>query len=93
MFFRANLNEYFMQMFQLKQVVHNVFRYDPRGRPVKHNVAEDDEIEEEDDVEEQGVHAVLDEDVEEVKGIYVNRDNVNLDELDDIDVVLDEELE
>lgn len=69
-----------------------VVRYDPKGRIVKYNVAEEDEIEE-DDVEEQGVHAVSDEDVEEVQGKYVNRDNVNLDEPYDIDVVFDEELE
>lgn len=68
-----------------------VDRYDPRGRPIKYNVAEKDEIEEEDDVEEQGVH-VLDEDVEEDQG-YVSRDNVKLDELDDIDVMSNEELE
>ena len=29
-----------------------VVRYDPRGRPVKYNVVEEDENEEEDDVEE-----------------------------------------
>jgi hypothetical protein len=33
-----------------------VVRYDPRGRPVKYNVEEEDDIEEEDDVEEQLVH-------------------------------------
>jgi hypothetical protein len=30
-----------------------VVRYDPRGRPVKYNVVEEDDIEEEDDAEEQ----------------------------------------
>lgn len=31
-------------------------RYDPRGNSVKYNVAEEDGIEEEDNVQEQGVH-------------------------------------
>ena len=37
--------------------------YDPRGRPIKYNLLEQEHIEEEYDVEEQLVHA-LDEDVE-----------------------------
>jgi len=35
-----------------------VVRYDPRGRLIKYNVAEEDEIYKEDDVEEYWVHAV-----------------------------------
>jgi hypothetical protein len=42
-----------------------VVRYDPRGRPVKYNVVEEDDIEEEDDAEEKVV--VLDEEDEEVE--------------------------
>ena len=38
-------------------------RYDPRGRSVKYNVVEEDDIEEEYDVEDKLVH-VLDEDTE-----------------------------
>jgi len=47
-----------------------VVRYDPRGRSVKYNIVEEDEIEKEDNVEEQRLH-VSDKDLEEVQG-YVN---------------------
>ena len=65
-----------------------VVRYDPRGRLIKCNVAEEDDIEEEYDVEEQLVHVSDEDDVEEQGDVL---DNV-FDE-DDIDDVLDEELE
>jgi hypothetical protein len=58
-----------------------VVRYDPRGRNVKYNVPEEDDIEEEEDAEEHEVDVLSDEEVKEVE-LDVD-DNVLNDHIDD----------
>jgi hypothetical protein len=58
-----------------------IVRYDPRGRPVKYNVPEEDDIEEEEDAEEHEVDVPSDEEVEEVEPDV--DDNVLDDDIDD----------
>jgi hypothetical protein len=58
-----------------------IVRYDPRGRHVKYNVPEEDDIEEEEDVEEHEVDVSSDEEVKEVE-LDVD-DNVLNDHIDD----------
>jgi hypothetical protein len=58
-----------------------IVRYDPRGRPVKYNVPEEDDIEEEEDAEEHEVDVPSDEEVEEVEPDV--DDNVLDDHIDD----------
>jgi hypothetical protein len=58
-----------------------IVRYDPRGRPVKYNVPEEDDIEEEEDAEEHEVDVLSDEEVEEVEPDV--DDNVLDDDIDD----------
>jgi hypothetical protein len=45
MFFQVNVNKSFTQRFQGKRDWSFVVRYDPRGRPVKYNIEEEDDIE------------------------------------------------
>jgi hypothetical protein len=60
-----------------------VVRYDPRGRPIKYNVPEEDDIAEEEDVEEHEVDVQLDEEVKEVE-LHVDDNFLDHDIDDDI---------
>ena len=52
MFFQSNVNKYCTLRFQVEGGLSFVVRYDPRGRHIKYNVVEEDDIEEEYDAEE-----------------------------------------